>query len=163
MTTAYTANSAADAFCGIYSAHIHQRPNTLAYMRSVIPIYMYTNNWHRCIPEPLNVSVQLYMAEASVAMTVLQLHVSFRPTLENLATQQASLYVIEGQVLHSPQECARKAHLQAGRVLCVHDDGAGGLVPAAAQVLIHHHLGHHAVHLNRHSHIRLAQQAEHAR
>ena len=44
----------------------------------------------------------------------------------------------------------KKAHLQAGGVGCVHDDGACGLVPATAQVLVHHHLGHHAVHLQTH-------------
>ena len=30
----------------------------------------------------------------------------------------------------------------------MHDDGARGLVPTAAEVLVHHHLGHHAVHLD---------------
>ena len=41
----------------------------------------------------------------------------------------------------------RVLHLQAGGVGRVHDDGASRLIPAAAQHLIHHHLGHHAVHL----------------
>ena len=96
------------------------------------------------------------MAEASVAVTGLQAHVNRITELEDLATQQASSQcATAGHVLHSPQESAGRADLQAGGVLCVHDNGAGGLVPAAAQVLVHHHLGHHAVHLNRQRHISL--------
>jgi len=37
--------------------------------------------------------------------------------------------------------------LQAAGLRGVHDDGARGLVPAAAQRLIHHHLADRAVHL----------------
>ena len=40
-----------------------------------------------------------------------------------------------------------RQRLQPAGLRGVHDDGARGLVPAAAQRLIHHHLAHHAVHL----------------
>lgn len=43
---------------------------------------------------------------------------------------------------------AAMADLEAARVGGVHDNGARGLIPAAAQRLIHHHLGHHTVHLH---------------
>ena len=62
--------------------------------------------------------------------------------------------VITAQRILHARRSARAPHLQAGRVGCVHDNGAGGLVPAAAEVLIHHHLGHHAVHLHSHATLR---------
>ena len=57
----------------------------------------------------------------------------------------------EGQLIFRRAGCLHretKAHLQPGGVGGMHDDGAGGLVPTAAEVLIHHHLGHHTVHLD---------------
>jgi hypothetical protein len=62
--------------------------------------------------------------------------------------------VITAQKTFHGGRSARAPHLQAGRVGCVHDNGAGGLVPAAAEVLIHHHLRHHAVHLHSHATLR---------